>query len=201
MTERHDGDPAPKKTEGDREEYKQTPVASIVSALLVVVAITVAIFVAKGYYSKAENTPPKIVATAIEPKSEIEEAREQAEAEARKKVAEEQAAEQEEAAEKGIYAVRLKIKLVRLKKTKGGDIEVSGSVRNTGNREVNGISLVLYCLDAQDRPVCRKKIAVEPKGGVPLRKHQRLLFKTEIPRAPEGTKDVGVVVADMSFAD
>jgi hypothetical protein len=197
MTERRDRDPAPKKPEGDREEYKQTPVASIVSALLVVVAITVAIFAAKGYYSKTKNTPPKIVATAIEPKSEVQEARDQAEAEARKKAAE----EQEEAAEKGIYAVRLKIKLVRLKKTKGGDIEVSGSVRNTGNREVNGISLVLYCLDAQDRPVCKKKIAVEPTGGVPLRKHQRLLFKTEISRAPEGTKDVGAVVTDMSFAD
>jgi hypothetical protein len=189
------------KTGGGQDEYKQTPVASIVSALLTVAVITIAIFVAKAYYSQTEKTPPKIVATAIEPKSEVEEAREQEEAEAQKKAAAERAAEEAEAAEKSVYAGRLAIKRLRVKKTRGGDIAVSGSILNVGNREVKSVSLVLYCLDAGDRPVCEKKLRVAPAAGGSFRKHQRLPFKTEIVGPPERTKDVAVVITDMSFSD
>jgi hypothetical protein len=178
-------------------EYKQTPVASIVGALLVVVAITIAIFIAKAHYSKSEVPPPKIVATAIEPHSEIEDARKQEEAAAQKKAAE----EKEEAAEKRIYAERLQIRNLRLKKTKGGAIEVSGTVLNAGNREVNDIVLVLYCLDAGDRPVCEEKITVSAADNVPLLKNRRRRFRAQIESAPEETKEIQPVVTDMEFVN
>jgi hypothetical protein len=200
MTARQEKGPRLEKSDGDPEEpqeYKQTPVASIVAALLVVAAITIAIFAAKGYYSKREEPPPKIVATAIEPHSEMEEARERAEAEVQRKAAEKMEAEKE----KRIFAGRLEIRNVRVKKTKAGEITVSGSILNKGRREVIGVELTIYCLDAEDRPLCEKKIAVAPAAGGPLRKYQRLPFKTEIGEAPEATKDVQVLVSDMESAD
>ena len=185
-----------KKSEGDPEAYRRKQVASIILALSVVIAITIAIFVAKAYYSKTEKQPPKIVATAIEPKSEVELAREQAEAEVRKK--EEERIEAEKI--RRIYAGLLEIRSLRIKKKKGM-IDVSGTILNKGNRQVGSVILALYCLDTRDRPILEKQFEVKLPGDETLGKHRRVRFKADIENAPEETADVEVIVKDITFAD
>jgi hypothetical protein len=81
------------------------------------------------------------------------------------------------------------------------EIKVSGRITNTGHREIDDIVLTVYCLDDNDRPVCKQQHIASSPDAEPLKKHQNRRFKLVIEDVPPESKEIQVTVSNMDFAD
>jgi hypothetical protein len=82
-----------------------------------------------------------------------------------------------------------------------GEIKVSGSIMNTGSREVDDIGLTVYCLDARDRPVCEQKLTASSPDNEPLGRYQRRRFATTFDNWSDSAKEVKVIVGNIELAN
>ncbi len=92
------------------------------------------------------------------------------------------------------------------------EIKISGNIVNAGKRNLNAIELTVFCLDANDKPVCEESIKTVSSDDKPLKRYQKRPFSflttddkrefsVDIPVVLKSVKGVQVIVTDIDFED
>ena len=119
-------------------------------------------------------------------------------------------AEAKEDADKEAYLDKVLLKNVRVGKSVLDRAGVFGEVKNTGNRALKEVEIVIYCLDAKGHPVFEKTFhpvlvsdwAWSVSDGKLLKPNYSQTFGYSLDDAPsEWSKKVHVQVVSVEFAD
>ncbi len=92
------------------------------------------------------------------------------------------------------------------------EIKISGNIVNAGKRNLYTIELTVFCLDANDKPVCEETIKTVSSDGKPLKRYQKRTFSflttyderefsVDIPVVLKSVKGVQIIVTDIDFED
>jgi hypothetical protein len=111
------------------------------------------------------------------------------------------AADKEEAARLKdllLYSDKLPIQDLRVRSL-GGELVVTGQVRNLGRRSIGDIELTAYFLDEDGQVLHKEAYVAKSHDGRPLYRGQRRRFKFSVIPAPEKAEDISLIITRVEF--